>query len=399
MPLITIYNPVCGDRSAQRFVEQHVLPLLAEHGKTVNTLAPTQHAGHAGPLLVDFLESTTDTGSITVVLASGDGTLHEIINHLSLQTRTMPRFHFVLVPSGTANALYSSVFPPPADSESASDDEKVEYKLQSVRSFINSGHTIPLTLAIATLSAPPSAKTRPQVAVSSVVVSAALHASILHDSEALREEFPGIERFKIAAQKNSTKWYTSYVKLLPAPGAGRVQIYDPSVKAFVTHPDSDGDDPIVDLDGPFAYFLSTVNVDRLEPKFRITPLSRALPPDEASCEVVIVRPLRDPSVEWDTKEARESWVSKLWQIMGGAYQDGVHIDLRYDEKGKIVTGGEGPLVVEYVRCGGWEWIPDDIDESAHLLCSDGAISQIEKGGRAVCLAATPKEDAGFVVYV
>jgi hypothetical protein len=41
---------------------------------------------------------------------------------------------------------------------------------------------------------------------------------------------------------------------------------------------------------------------------------------------------------------------------------------------------------------------DDIDDRAHLLCADGAISTVERGGRAVCKAATPKGDAGFMVY-
>jgi len=154
----------------------------------------------------------------------------------------------------------------------------------------------------------------------------------------------------------------------------------------------------VDLDGPFVYFLSTVNVDRLEPSFRITPLARAIPSVEASCEIVIIRPLRDPVTTWDNPTAREAFVPKLWAALTAAYREGAHVDLRYDDKGEIVTTGDGPTVVEYIRCGGWEWIPDDIDEGAHLLCSDGAISHLEKGGRAVCSAATAKENAGFAVY-
>jgi len=397
MTLLAIYNPVCGDGNAKPFFDHHVLPLLSQHGKTVDTLVATEYTGHAGQLLVDILESTE--GDITVILGSGDGTLHEIINILSSASlkgprasAPIPRLHFVLVPCGTANALYSSLFPPGAESDS------VKYRLQSIHSFILSSHTIPLTLAIATLSSPPGEKKRPQVAISSVVMSTALHASILHDSESLRKDIPGIERFKVAAQNNSNKWYNSYVKLLPAPGAKRVQIYNPAIKAFVDHPDSDEHDPIVDVDGPFAYFISTINVDRLEPAFKVTPLARTIPPVEATCEVVILRPLREPSVSWDNPGARAAFVPKLWAVLGAAYKDGAHIDLRYGAHGDITTEGDGPVVVEYIRCGGWEWIPDDKDEDAHLLCSDGAISHIEKGGRAVCSAAVPKDDAGFAVY-
>ena len=41
----------------------------------------------------------------------------------------------------------------------------------------------------------------------------------------------------------------------------------------------------------------------------------------------------------------------------GKIVDGAHIALRYDESGKIVTEGMGPTVVEYLRCGRWEWEP------------------------------------------
>ncbi|KAG6865872.1 hypothetical protein C0991_010953 [Blastosporella zonata] len=391
MPLIAIYNPVCGDRAAKAFFDAHVVPLLKQNDKPIDSLVATEHAGHAGQLLINFIQSKQ--GLITVVLGSGDGTLHEIINFLSSNTTTpISRLNFVLVPCGTANALYASIFPP------VPKQDPVAYKLHSLQSYINSSRTLPLTLAIATLSSPPNEKKRPQVAISSVVVSTSLHASILRDSEALREEMPGIERFKVAAEKNSTKWYSSEVKLLPAPGAGRVQIYDPATKAFVTHPESDDDDPIVDVDGPFAYFLSTVNVDRLEPAFRITPLARTIPPVEAACDVIMVRPMRDPAISHDTPEARTNFVSKMWMVLGGAYDDGAHIEIHHDNEGGLTPDGDGPLVVEYIRCGGWEWIPDDLDEDAHLLCSDGAVSCIEKGGRAVCSAATPQDGAGFAVY-
>jgi len=36
---------------------------------------------------------------------------------------------------------------------------------------------------------------------------------------------------------------------------------------------------------------------------------------------------------------------------------------------------------------------------AHIPCSDGAISEIEKQGRAVCSAAVPKDGAGFMLHV
>jgi hypothetical protein len=325
---------------------------------TIQTTSPE----HAPSFISQFLDQP-----ITVVLGSGDGTLHEIINKVSSQP-----VHFVLVPCGTANALYSSFFP------QQEGQDQVAYRLQSLLSFINNKSPASLSLATTTFSS------NSQITLSAVVVSTSLHASILHHSESLREQYPGIERFKIAAQENSTKWYRSRLNILPASSQGLVQIYDPQTKSFVNHPNSTLDNPIVQLEGPFLYFLSTVNVDRLEPAFRITPLARTLPPSSPSCDIVVIRPLQSPSIVKDSLKARASFVETIWTVLGAAYQDGLHVQMKYNNDGQVVTEGDGPSVVEYIRCGGWEWIPELVDKDAHLVCSDGAIHTISEGGRAVC---------------
>ncbi|KAG1754192.1 ATP-NAD kinase-like domain-containing protein [Suillus lakei] len=397
-PLLVIYNPVCGNGTAEAFFNEHVFPRLEEAHLQVTQKMVTGAAGHAGIIVLEFLERYE--GDVTVILGSGDGTLHEIVNTLSLVALKGVRenvisssVRVVLVPCGTANALYCSLFKP------TSMHEGPAYKLKSLEAFIRGSNVVPLTLAVTTLSSPPSSKQScPKVAVSAVVTSTALHASILHDSESLRKEVPDMERFKVAARNNITQWYSSHVKLLPAPSARAVEIYDPDQKTFVTHEDSD-DHGIVDVYGPFAYFLSTVNVDRLEPAFRITPLASESVSPEVSLDLVMVRPHRDPTFVMDTIEARNAFAEKSNAVLTAAYQDGDHINLRYTNDGKITSEGTGPTVVEYIRCRGWEWIPDDVDEKAHLLCSDGAIFAIEKGGRAACRAAVPADGAGFLVYV
>jgi hypothetical protein len=182
----------------------------------------------------------------------------------------------------------------------------------------------------------------------------------------MRKEMPGVERFKVAARINITRWYDSSARLFPAPSARVVQVYDPSLKQFVPHPESDGDDPIVDLHGPFAYFLSTVNVDRLEPAFCITPLMSKVPPTEASFDIVIIRPLRDPSIHIDTQEARVAFADNLSTVLHAAYKNGSHVDLRYGSSGEIGMDQIGETVVEYVRCGGWEWIPVRSQRAWHI---------------------------------
>src|ERR1700728_4567231 len=110
MPLLVVYNPVCGDGSARAFFHAHVLPLLEKHSKFIDKLACTERIGHAGDIALDFLKSTE--GRITIVLGSGDGTLQEIVDVISSHgSRSSPReIQFVLVPCGTANALYSTFF-------------------------------------------------------------------------------------------------------------------------------------------------------------------------------------------------------------------------------------------------------------------------------------------------
>lgn len=364
MPLLVLYNPVSGDRSSKAFLDEHILPLLKQSDITPDSVLETDTGEDAGKTVVQFLSSISDDSQpVDILLCSGDGTLHELINVLNNTptNRPFPRINLVLVPTGTANALYSSIFPP------SPTEDPLAHKLKAVHTYVSKQHRlIPLNLAVSVISPPPVATpglplAPKKVCISAVVVSTSLHASILHDSEALRASDPSIERFKKAAQQNITRWYSASVKLFPREGAGVVEVYDPTSGRFVPHESSTEDEPIVDLEGPFVYFLSTVNVDRLEPAFRITPKGKEVlaPNDkpEAALDVVIVRPTRDPAYEMVSEETRAAFAEKAGAVLGAAYQDGAHINLRYDESGKPVTDGNGPTVVEYIRCGGWEWEP------------------------------------------
>jgi hypothetical protein len=346
MPLIVVYNPVSGDRNGAHLTTETILPLLTSHGLTPDKVTATEHAGHAGTLLLSYINGLTPperAEGITLVLFSGDGTLHEIVNALhgacASQDGPFPSLRIVLIPGGTANALHASFFPPSPDAEPT--------LLTSLLTFLSATpRLVPLTLALTTIS-----PGTPNV-VSAVVTSTSLHAAILHDSEALRASMPGIERFKIAAAQNATTWYRARARLLDP-----VQRYDVTSGAFVT---LSGEQELL---GPFAYFLSTVNVDRLEQHFRISPLQRTLPPPHGTqtMDVLVMRPLRDPSLDGKDGEAeRERFKERLWGVLGGAYQDGAHIHARYaTPDGKT----DGPPVVEYFRVGGWEWIPVSVSRS------------------------------------
>lgn len=401
---LVIYNPTGGDRTAKQFVEAHVLPLLATNDIAIARILETEHAGHAGAAAFEFVDSNV-SGPLDIIVASGDGTIHEIISTIALASSyknrspaTPAQVNLVLVPCGTANALYSSLFLPKPN------DDPIQYKLQGIHAFTKKDKRVPLTLAITDILTPPGGKgtapVREKTIVSAVVTSTALHASILHDSEALRAEIPSIERFKVAAYQNITRWYSGCAKLFPSESTGVVEIWNPFDQEFVPHAESDEDIPHVDVDGPFAYFLSTVNVDRLEPSFQIAPLVTAEPRTGAFLDIIVVRPYRDVTLSGlEAEEERKVFAEKAGEVLRAAYQSGNHINLRYNSTGKIVSEGEGELVVEYFRCGGWEWVPDTEDEKAHLLCNDGFISTIPKGGKAKTMAAQPSGESGFIVYV
>lgn len=199
MPLLVIYNPACGSRTAKALFHEHVFSLLADQGKKVDLTIETTHEGHAGQVVSEYLRSTSSSGEhLSVIIGSGDGTVNEVVNEL-LKDRSASdaarRISIALVPCGTANALYSSLFPV-SDVEAAAKD--VNYRLQSIRAFASGGGKhVPLSLAATEFK---SAKSEDGTTIISktvasvVVTSTSLHAAILHSSEALRAEHPGLER-------------------------------------------------------------------------------------------------------------------------------------------------------------------------------------------------------------
>lgn len=168
MSVLAVINPVSGDKSAVAFFNDHVMQRLP-----FDTVVTIERDA------VSLIEGSNKP--LTVVLASGDGTLQEILNQLS--TTHPPQLSFVLIPCGTANALYSSLFPPAGTDDPA-------YRLQSFQAYLDKRSPSRLSLASVTISSPIA---EPQTSIASVVVSTSLHAAILHDSETLRHQHPGLE--------------------------------------------------------------------------------------------------------------------------------------------------------------------------------------------------------------
>lgn len=333
--LLIITNPVSGDGKGRQFVHEHVLPLIQDHQYE---LQETKQVGSAGYLAAEFLRKQPAGTPVVFVISGGDGTVHEVVNGLGVPSHP---YQLVICPQGTANALYSTLFPPQHDQLPT-----VEYRLRSLRAYLD-GRTRRVTLTQTCVLDSDSHVMRTVLGV--VVASTALHASILDTAERLRPSIHGIERFKVAAAENISKWYHGNVRLFSRSAC--VQIYDPMVGAFKPLGSTE-----FDLPGPFAYFLSTVNVDRLEPAFEISPLFVKLPPTCDEMDLVVIRPLRDPFLKCDSHDDRSSSIRNLNAALQGAYIQGSHIGLRYQDGVPAATGG-GPFVVEYLRCDGWEWSP------------------------------------------
>ncbi|KZV79942.1 hypothetical protein EXIGLDRAFT_733967 [Exidia glandulosa HHB12029] len=384
MPVRVLINPGAGAAAASKALIDSAVSLLYTHLGHEIDVQTSLSAEHLGDLAGEFVGENVKTSTdLTLVACGGDGTVHEIVNALVRPVVDNPAFNpptirIVVVPVGTANALYYSLFAdsptkyslPEGATVSVSDDDLL--KLQSVLAFIQGGTQ---QLAVSRTRLLSAAGGLAGSIVSFVVTSTSLHASILDTAEQLRKDVPRLDRFQLAARQNISKWY--HARAVLHPGAAR---YDPESDAFVSLSESDGED----LPGPFTYFVSTLNVDRLEPAFRVTPLHRSHPPRAGEMDLILMRPRRNPVCLPEGGPARAASAQTSAQVLRAAYDNGRHVRLRFDAEGGVTEGGDGPLVAEYFRCTGWDWIPEESDEDAHLVCADGTIMSVPAGGKAVC---------------
>lgn len=359
-----IANPNAGDGTGPEFLQKHVVPLLESAGIACS-YHQTSKASEAGALIKKHIAQSTSA----VVLAGGDGTVHDALNQLFLDEITSTgvtsqrsaTFTVILVPTGTANAMYHSFWlPTTGEAEAkllpANVDPEIAPKLHSVLAYISnvknpsSATPRPISVALAQ-TYPPEGSTPTHSILSCVVNSTSIHAGILHTAEKYRATIPGTERFKVAAGENIHNWGLADVELLPPPGEASVQKYDPVEKVLAPSSGSAGETQ-TGLEGPFFYFLSTINVNRLEPTFVTTPLALRSPPLNGAMDVVVVRPKRLEGFSEDTPQTREKFVAPAMEWFGQIYSGGEHIHHTYKEE-----GGGSVYMTEYFRVGGWKWTP------------------------------------------
>ncbi|WWC64016.1 uncharacterized protein I303_106622 [Kwoniella dejecticola CBS 10117] len=417
-PLHLIVNPVAGHGKASEFVNSTVLPIL-ENFSTQYEIHTTTSPGNAG-VIGKRLASTQGNGTVQVAIVGGDGTFHEFIEGVN-QIEGV-RWEVVLFPFGTANALFSSLFPPSGsldkyqaviDTLPSAPVQETAHQLSSLFSFLSKSSPVNLPITRTTITS--TSEQHHEKIVSHVLLSTSLHASILHDSEALRETHPGVERFKNAAQQNASKLFYATVSL---ESGANVEQWDPRidkwVQPFTTTQPSEGEG-VVRIEGPFSYFLSTSTVDRLEPTFVISPLTQLGQFNDAQgyVYVTIIRPLRDPLITTTQPEERKAKLSaRAFEVVGQAYANGNHVNLTLPLKGdklklELENKGEGEPVVEVFRCTSFAWTPSSPSEGEYeglergnerLVCADGALHTIPQGGVAMVKLQEKRGDQGFYVY-
>ncbi|WFD20506.1 hypothetical protein MCAP1_002752 [Malassezia caprae] len=379
MAVCVVYNPAAGHGLAELMIREYIQPRLNMWKKLkLDRPEPIYHV--TNPIkgardAVRHLSPSSQTS--TLIVLGGDGTTHEILEEAMQRFNSdLSNLQLVLVPTGTGNALYQSYFGPGTSSGD-------QWRLRSFEAFLQGDvqSLVPLTLL----------QVEPNHRLATAVTSHALHAAILRDSEVLRTEHPGVERFKIAAEENISTWFDATLFIKPL-GDGRVLRYDPAAKEFkpVSAAFDDylcHDDGRVEVPGVFIYMNAMV-VDRLEADFVPAPFAGALSephlrrPQEA-VDIIVVRPYRNPRVHTllhtsdDIKEMHNEYAQDVMQrvLFEGMYKDGVHVNFTYTPDGQVDIEGSsgGPRVVEYFRASGYEWVSSADDSQAQTVCVDGSI--------------------------
>lgn len=323
-----------GHQKAAEFYEQAVSPLVAQTypgGATPDiTLHTTQSESSILELARDVFFPAADSGKLLrIILLSGDGGIVDLVNSLSSQPHSPSyiRPELVLLPLGTANALFHSINATTTNAWGLSALSSLIAKpLPTVTATFSPGSKLLVDEARSTTPLPSG-----NVLHAAVVVSWGMHASLVADSDSAEYRKFGIERFKMAAKEALYPADGS----LPHPYAGRVKVLTSSDVEWKAVSDN-----------KHLYTLATL-VSNLEKPFTISPHSKPL---DGSLHLVHFGPTSG---------------DEAMRIMGLAYQDGKHVE---DE------------MVRYEKVEGVRIEMEEVEEKWRRVCVDGKIVKLEEGG-------------------
>lgn len=190
-----------------------------------------------------------------IAVVGGDGTLHDLVNGImQLEPHATTRgIRFALIPSGTANAVYHSLFP-----ETCKDPHNFD-RFLSVKEALKEPPASVAPLSICRISANPNNHGTSKPSYACVVASTCLHANILETASTpeMRKLYPGVERFQKAAEQHLGTAYSAKLTLHP------VTSQFPRIHRWsIEHDQWEGLSPeSMVIQGKFAYFVSAL-VDR-----------------------------------------------------------------------------------------------------------------------------------------
>ncbi|KAF2712067.1 hypothetical protein K504DRAFT_464155 [Pleomassaria siparia CBS 279.74] len=327
-----------GSNLAINFFEDAVKPALA-------VLFPKSHKGfhiHQTQSTETILNLTNsvffpkaDKGSLLrIILLSGDGGIIDLINGLLAKPASSDYKapQVVLLPLGTANALYHSI--------NAGKDNT-----WGLRALASNAHK-PLPVFAATFSEgarllvdearreeelPKDHKSQYPILHGAVVGSWGMHASLVADSDTVEYRKFGLERFKMAAKE----------ALYPASGSP-----PHAYKAKISILKGDTWAPLEEEE--HMYVLASM-VSNIEKTFTISPSSKPL---DANLHLVRFGPTSG---------------DEAMRIMGLAYQGGKHVD----DPAVLYESIDGVKI---------EFQAKEEDPRWRRICIDGKIVRVEKDG-------------------
>lgn len=322
-----------GAGSAKDTFQNIVQPLLLLLGSTGVRVHETVSSQSIAELTQSiFIEPARAGVSQTVILLSGDGGLADMVDvfykNVDLTKPSLTPPSIVLIPSGTGNAMASSIG-----------------SLQSPTSAIKTllrGRPARLPVFRATFS-PGSqyitdeGRTRTPVdeIYGAVVASWGMHAALVADSDTTEYRKFGVDRFKMAAKE----------LLYPSSGA-ETHRYRGQVSLTMGDCQT-GERRVETLDHNEHMYLLATLVSRLEKNFVISPDSKPL---DGRLRLIRFGPMPP---------------DQAMNMMALAYQNGKHVHER---------------AVEYVKVESLKVELQEDEENWRRLCVDGKIVAVPQGG-------------------
>jgi diacylglycerol kinase family enzyme len=345
-----------GNQAAASFFREVVYPILVSHNGPEGAGAMKVHETTSATSILEFTDdiifpAANNGKALRIILFSGDGGIVDLVNGLSSQPTSSAYIapQVVLLPLGTANALYHSI----------NTGRQNKWGLHALGSTTSK----PLPTFTATFSPdsrllvnegqdeeelPKNASPGDLTLHGAVVASWGMHASLVADSDTTEYRKFGVERFKMAAKD----------LLYPSDGSpphayrGHIATYNSESNTWTELPENE-----------HVYVLATL-VSNLEATFTISPESKPL---DGSMHLVHFGPRSGDEV---------------MRIMGLAYQGGLHVkeeDVWYEsiDGFRVLFGEEN---VWYDGIDGFRMLFDEEEGRWRRVCIDGKIVRIGKRG-------------------